>query len=244
MNVKTSKARLVTSLTVISVTLGLMIALQYKSTQKINEEAGWYSSNKDVQQATEKLAEIQKGNKELEERLNQLNKQMVGLQEQAAKSDSSDIKGQLATARIFAGISPVKGPGITVTIDDSKRDSKSENPVTHDTDVMQIVNELFLSGAEAVAVNGERISSATGILCVGPTVRINERLMTPPYTIEAIGDSTTLITGLTMRGGIIDVLKSQDRSLQVQGPKQVQSIKMKGYSGDSSKLTSNSTTAN
>jgi uncharacterized protein YlxW (UPF0749 family) len=218
-----------------------MMAVQYKSTQKINDQSGWYSSNKDVQQATSKLADIQKGNKDLEERLNQLNKQIVGLQEQAAKSDTSNIKGQLATSRIFAGTSPVKGPGITLTIDDSKRDTKSPNPVTHDTDVMQIVNELFLSGAEAVSVNGERISSATGILCVGPTVRINDRLMTPPYKIEAIGQPSTLITGLTMRGGIIDVLKSQKRSLQVQGPKESQLITMKGYSGDSSKLTSNAT---
>lgn len=231
-----TNSRLIISLTVISVTLGIMMSVQYKNTQRINEASGLNATNKDVQQASAKLADIQKSNKNLENQLNELNKKMVGLQQQA--SANSDISSQLAQARILAGTSPVKGPGIVITIDDSKRDSRASNPVTHDTDVMRVVNELFLSGAEAVSINGERIASATGVLCVGPTVRINDRLMTPPYKIEAIGDPATLIKGLTLPGGIIDLFKAQDRMLQVQGPKEVSLIKMKGYSGDPSKLSS------
>lgn len=233
-----TNTRLIISLTVISVTLGIMMAVQYKNTQRINNDSGWNATNKDVQQANIKLAEIQKSNKELENTLNELNKKLVGLEQQAAKYDTSDLSQQLSEARILAGTSPIKGPGVMLSIDDSKKDSRASNPVTHDTDVLKIVNEMFLSGAEAVSVNGERIASVTGILCVGPTVRVNDRLMTPPYKIEAIGDPATLIKGLTMSGGIIDVLKSQDRMLQIQGPKEVSLIKMKGFSGDPGKLSS------
>lgn len=233
-----ANVRLIVSLTVISITLGIMMAVQYKNTQRINSDSGWNVTNKDVQQANVKLAEIQKSNKELENQLNEMNKKLVGLEQQAAKYDTSDISKQLSEARILAGTSPIKGPGIVLTIDDSKKDSKASNPITHDTDVLKIVNELFLSGAEAVSVNGERISSATGILCVGPTVRVNDRLMTPPYKIEAIGHPATLITGLTMKYGIIETLKSHDRMLQIQGPKEVPLIKMKGFSGDPAKLSS------
>ncbi|WP_018132749.1 DUF881 domain-containing protein [Effusibacillus pohliae] len=233
-----AKNRLIVSLTVISVTLGFMMAVQYKSTQKINEQVGWGSSNKEVLQAKEKLAAVQKENKDLENHLNELNKQLVALEQEAARHDTSDIQKQLAEVRILAGTSPVKGPGIVLTIDDSKKE-KSPNPITHDTDVMRIVNELFLTGAEAVSINGERVASASGILCVGPTVRVNDRLLTPPYKIEAIGDPATLIKGLTLRGGIMDVLQLKERGLQVQGPKEVAMIQMKGYSGDQTKLSSN-----
>ncbi|MFC4770209.1 DUF881 domain-containing protein [Effusibacillus consociatus] len=235
-----AKTKLTVSLTVISLTLGLMMAVQYKNTQKINEQVSWGVSSKDVQQAKEKLAAIQQQNKALENQLNELNKKVVAIEQEAAKYDTTDIQQQLERARILAGTSPVKGPGIVLTIDDSKKATSSPNPVTHDTDVMRIVNEIFLAGAEAVSINGERIGSATGILCVGPTVRVNDRLLTPPYKIEAIGDPATLITGLTFRGGILDELRGKDRALQVQGPKEVALIQMKGYSGDPNKLSSNS----
>lgn len=234
-----AKNRLILTLTVISVTLGFMMAVQYKSTQKINDRFGWNSSNKDVQQANEKLAAIQKENKELENQLNELNKQVVALEQEAAKYDPSDIQNLLGKTRILAGTTPVKGPGIVLVIDDSKKGTKSSNPITHDTDIMRLVNEIFLSGAEAVSINGERVASASGIFCVGPTVRVNDRLLTAPYKIEAIGDPTTLTNGLTFPGGMLDLLK--ERSLQIQGPKEVATIKMKGYSGDPNKLTYNFT---
>ncbi|GAX91002.1 DUF881 domain-containing protein [Effusibacillus lacus] len=234
-----SKTRLILTLTIISITLGFMMAVQYKHTQTVNEQVSWNVSNRDVLEAKEKLVAIQKQNKELENHLNELNKQILALEQEASKYDTSDIQNSLEKARILAGTSPVKGPGIVLTIDDSKRGSKSSDPVTHDTDVMRLVNEIFLSGAEAVSVNGERIGSVTGIMCVGPTVRINDRLLTPPYKIEAIGDPSTLIKGLTMQGGMLDELRSMDRLLQIQGPKEVDLIRMKGYSGDPEKLSSN-----
>ncbi|BCJ86069.1 DUF881 domain-containing protein [Effusibacillus dendaii] len=227
---KTDKTRLALTWLTISATLGFMIALQYKSTQQINDVAGWNSSNKDVQQATDKLTAIQKENKALEQQLNDLNKQIVSYEQEASKYDTSDIKNQLSNARILAGTTPVEGPGIVLTVDDN-RSAKSSNPVTHDTDVMRLVNELFLSGAEVVSINGERVGVASGIMCVGPTVRVNDRLLTAPYKIEAIGDPATLIKGLTFPGGMLDVLSSKDRGLQIQGPKEMQKIKISGNAG-------------
>lgn len=237
--VNAAKTRLMVTLTVISVTLGFMMAVQYQNTQKINQQVSWGASNKDVIDAKEKLAAIQKLNKDLENQLNEVNKKVVAVEQEASRYDTSDIQNELTNARILAGTSPVKGPGIVLTIDDSKN-AKSLDPVTHDADVLRLVNELFISGAEAVSINGERIGSATGILCVGPTVKVNDRLLTAPYKIEAIGDPSTLIKGLTFPGGMLEYLKGKERALQIQGPKAVDTIEMKGYSGDPAKLSSNS----
>jgi uncharacterized protein YlxW (UPF0749 family) len=235
--VNPTKTKLMVTLTVISVTLGFMMAVQYKNTQNINNQVSRGISNKDVLETKEKLAALQKENKNLENKLNELNKQVVAIENEAAKYDTWDTQHQLEKARILAGTTPVKGPGIVLTLDDSKKGSKSVDPITHDTDVQQIVNELFLSGAEAVSINGERVSSAYGIFCVGPTVKVNDRLLAPPFKIEAIGEPATLIKGLTLPYGILDTLKGKDRALQVQGPKQVDVIHMNGYSGDLSKLS-------
>ena len=69
------------------------------------------------------------------------------------------------------------------------------------------LNELCAAGAEAVSINSERIVSTSSIRCVGNTILVNNKRCAPPFEIKAIGDSSTLESGLNIRGGVIDVLR-------------------------------------
>ncbi len=104
------------------------------------------------------------------------------------------------TLRMEAGLVPVQGPGLRVTIsDNSQPPQNATNPgnyIVHDYDLRVIVNALWAGGAEAIAINGERLTVISAIRCVGTTVLVNSKRVTSPFVIEAIGESERLMAAL------------------------------------------------
>jgi len=90
-----------------------------------------------------------------------------------------------------AGIGTVTGPGIKAVIDDAK-DADAKEGRLLDVDLQQLVNGLWTSGAEAVSVNGHRITSLTAIRGAGSAITVDYSSLTPPYTVLAIGDTATM----------------------------------------------------
>ncbi|WP_432557532.1 DUF881 domain-containing protein [Granulicoccus sp. GXG6511] len=110
-------------------------------------------------------------------------------------ADSEDAR--LAQAEIErlapgAGEIPVIGPGLVIVVDDAPavRDDKLNRVL--DKDLQMMVNALWFAGAEAVAINGHRVSGLTAIRSAGDAVTVNYRSLTRPYRVEAIGDPQTL----------------------------------------------------
>ncbi len=113
-------------------------------------------------------------------------------------------------ALLVAGTSEVEGPGIKVTLNDSAKVINPEiNPnvlLIHDEDILSVINELFVSGAEAISINGQRIISTSYVRCVGPVVNINGTRLSAPFIVSAIGDPQTLESALKIPGGVVDNL--------------------------------------
>ena len=113
--------------------------------------------------------------------------------------------------KVKAGLTALKGPGVLVTVDDSKVQTKpGQNPnlyIIHDDDLLRLLNELKAAGAEALAINQERLLDISEVRCAGPTVSVNNTRFTPPYEIRAIGNPKTLESALRLRGGIVETLK-------------------------------------
>jgi len=98
---------------------------------------------------------------------------------------------QLQDSNMNAGLIPVAGPGIRITLNDAQKKGVSDDPqnyVIHEAYIRLLVNILWSGGAEAIAVNGQRIMGSTEIFCSGPYIQINGTRQVPPYIIEAIGD--------------------------------------------------------
>lgn len=149
----------------------------------------------------------------------ELNKKVEEYRAASAKNDDTVriMKEELDEANILAGISKVKGKGITVLLDDTtaieeiNETSGYYNPnvyVIHDTDIISVINELAAAGAEAFSVNGQRIIATTSIRCVGPVIQINGINLSAPYTVSAIGEPITLKGALRLRGGIVSEMQS------------------------------------
>jgi uncharacterized protein YlxW (UPF0749 family) len=93
-----------------------------------------------------------------------------------------------------AGLSAVTGPGLVITLNDSKlgvapSGGNVNDLVIHSQDVQAVVNALWRSGAEAISINGQRLVSTSAVLCVGNTLLLNGTVHSPPYVVSAIGAS-------------------------------------------------------
>lgn len=94
---------------------------------------------------------------------------------------------------IAAGRVPVSGPGIVLDLDDAQSATHGAEPArVTDQDLRRLVNGLWLSGAEAIAVNGHRITARTAIRQAGSAITVDYRSLTHPYRVEAIGDPRQL----------------------------------------------------
>jgi uncharacterized protein YlxW (UPF0749 family) len=103
----------------------------------------------------------------------------------------TDLNNRLDVARLASGLVAVHGPGVAVEIADSKRVvPPGENPqnfIVLVDDLRDIVTALWASGAEAIAINGERLVATSSIYGVGASVLVNTSFLSPPFRIEAIG---------------------------------------------------------
>ena len=139
--------------------------------------------------------------------------------EQAVPSNNSKLtvlSQDLQHANFLAGFTAVSGPGVVVTLNDSKMRVPDaplivENAgIIHDSDINGVINELKAAGAEALSINKQRVVGLTAARCAGPTVYVNNIPQTPPYVIRAIGDADTLNTALRLPYGIYDTLSKID----------------------------------
>lgn len=102
----------------------------------------------------------------------------------------------VAAAAANAGTIAVTGPGIVVTLTDSTRPAAGDEPArVFDTDIQHVVNALWGAGAEAIAINGHRMSAGTAIRSAGEAILVDLKPLVSPYEIEAIGDPDGLRTG-------------------------------------------------
>lgn len=120
------------------------------------------------------------------------------------QSASTLANQQVQDAKMNAGLVALTGPGLRITLDDSKRAAKEqEDPMLfliHEQYIREIFNALWNGGAEAIAVNGQRVTTNTEVFCLGSYIQINGTSQMPPYVIEAIGDTNTLSAALSFYG--------------------------------------------
>ncbi|MGJ9422257.1 DUF881 domain-containing protein [Aeromicrobium sp. CF3.5] len=112
-----------------------------------------------------------------------------------------DLRADIEDLEPVTGLTPVSGPGIRVSLTDAPRGAGRPglDPnvlVVHEQDIQAYVNALWAGGAEAISLQGQRLISTTGIKCVGNTVLLEGVPYSPPYVIEAVGDTTGMMEAI------------------------------------------------
>lgn len=121
------------------------------------------------------------------------------------QKNSELLSEELAETEKYLGYTDVKGEGLTITLVDT--DYKQ----VQSSDILLLVNELRLAGAEAISINDERVVSTTEIANVDTRfVIVNGKRVVAPFTVKAIGDKKYLESAISIKGGYIDEIKAKE----------------------------------
>jgi uncharacterized protein YlxW (UPF0749 family) len=179
---------------IVAMVLGMLLVFQLRTewkiravlpTRQINELAKLFSNQKrQLEKYEQEIADLRKQLRDYDR-----DREMVRL-------------------KMAAGLVPLSGKGVRVTLSDSDKKLKDyEDPVfyiVHYDQLELLVNELWAAGAEAITVNNYRLVSTSGFSCAGTTILIDTKRLAPPYTIEAIGAPDNLKNALMMPGGFVE----------------------------------------
>ncbi|MFJ8584031.1 DUF881 domain-containing protein [Streptomyces sp. NPDC093595] len=138
----------------------------------------------------------------LEEKIEALRAEVGERQREALQEHGGD-QGELVA--LLSGATEVRGPGVRLVVDDAKdteqggdgpRESSgfSDTGRVRDRDMQRVVNGLWQSGAEAVAINGQRLTALSAIRAAGDAILVDNKPLVPPYTVLAVGDGKKLST--------------------------------------------------
>ena len=136
------------------------------------------------------------------QRVADLRRELNSLTDAVSDAEVAELQQTRDELALAAGLRPVEGPGVEITLDDAPRDRpvpegvSGDLLVVHQEDVQAVVNALWAGGAEAMMLMDQRVISTSAVRCVGSTLRLQGRVYSPPYTIRAIGDSGRLLESL------------------------------------------------
>ena len=183
---------------VLCIMLGVLISLQIKSVN-----GGYlYVPLKTIHDY--KIA-IRSEEKEIENLRKILNDRKEQVSQYARiKEDGGVIKeamlDELKERQLISGFTDVEGQGIILVVNDATRDlyegEDLNNVLVHDIDILNLINDLKVAGAEAISINGQRLLATSEINCNGHNIRINNQIFAQPFIIRAIGESKTLEAAL------------------------------------------------
>lgn len=184
---KIAKAKIVTTrsfMAILGIAFGFLITAQWRSIpERVSNPVAPYISLKETKNSLyDEQTSLKNEIKDLQANI------------QKTQKDSENIsltKDQLETLKIkkaHAGLTKLNGPGVIINLDDSKGNLTSEDSIVHASDLRDIVNLLWGSGAEAITVNGQRVVINTAIDCIVNTILVNDVRLSVPFRIEAIGN--------------------------------------------------------
>lgn len=104
---------------------------------------------------------------------------------------SRGVLGELEVLALRSGTSAVRGPGVEIVVDDAE-DAESDRHKVLDSDLQKLVNGLWHAGAEAISINGQRLTNLSAIRHAGSAITVNFTSLDRPYRVLAIGDQDTL----------------------------------------------------
>ena len=119
------------------------------------------------------------------------------------------LEDEVKEAESYLGYTDVQGQGIIVTL----KDTDMYNIENYE--LLKLVNELNIAGAEAISINDQRVISSTDITLVNNRIiLVNTKKVSGPYIVKAIGDKKYFESALTIKGGYIDEVKASGRDIE------------------------------
>ena len=165
----------------------------------------------------QELSEEQRIQKDLQAKL-------TAIEESSKTSTGTRIamEEELQRNRSLLGYAPLEGPGIRIELQDGlPKEGETEGSIDswlriiHNEDMLKLINELKLSGAEALAINGERITATSEIYCSWAFISINGKNLPAPFVLQVVGDPAGLAAYGEMEFSQLRIMRNRGISVNV-----------------------------
>jgi uncharacterized protein YlxW (UPF0749 family) len=215
------------SMLLAALVLGLLVSLRWSADATYSESS--------LGQVSRTIRQLELEQEDLKQSVGRLRQKLNSRQQDSAASTVrlEELRRELAKQKMRAGLVDVRGPGVRVILNDASQGSTGDASelLVHDFDLRDVIGVMWLAGAEAVSVNGERIVSSTSVYCVGSTIMVNDTRLSPPYEVSAIGDPVRLLDTFWNPGYLAELkMRSKRLGLQFE-PIGVESLTVPAYRG-------------
>lgn len=182
---------------------GLVLAAIVVTVGAAQTKASAPTAAKERQKLIDRVQSETKDADALQKSVDSLRETVSAAQRAALRQHGGDGNGLL---ELLAAATPVHGPGVKLVVDDAREASQggssgprsssgfSDTGRVRDRDMQRVVNGLWACGAEAISVNGERLTELSAIRAAGDAILVDNKPLAPPYTVLAIGDGKRLST--------------------------------------------------
>ena len=184
---------------VIAAVVGFLLVGQARGQQRFSQRLQAESEG----DLTRILASLNATSDQQKDEIATLKLQLQAFKDSSQRDTASDRAAlqQLSDLAVLAGTVPVHGPGVVVTITDPS------SSLAYDS-LIDVVEELRDAGAEAISINQRRVSARTAFAEAGGAITVDGSALDAPYVVTAIGQSSTLESGLEIPGGAVDSLSA------------------------------------
>ena len=190
--------------------LGLVVGVQWQTQATRSPISSRYSAD-----LAESATAMQREQDQLKDQVAGLRSRLDAIQAQAATVDdrTASLTKRIDDLRQVSGLTALSGSGVVVTLDDGRLSASAprrsiELAIVHSQDITDVFNAAWQAGAVGIAVNGERITSATA--CVGSTIQVNGRLMSPPFVVSILGPSDQMLRALSGADALRDLKRRSE----------------------------------
>lgn len=198
--------------TLISMLVTYGISMQIKT---VNNNGTTVNLTAEQSRLKSEILKINEKYNNLTEEIEILEKELEKERENSTKNNSTlaNLEESIKQKNTLLGLAEVTGTGVKIVLNDGTVPTNNflvnaSDLLVHDGDLIQVVNELFNSDAEAISINGQRIVGTTAIECDGNIIKINGFKIGAPFEILAIGYPEYL-AGIGRVGGYLERLESR-----------------------------------
>ena len=186
------------------------IFIQIKTVQSITNDEG--ISLNDNAELKDEVLKWRQAYKNVYAQLESIEERLEQARTEAATNSGYDknIENQIKKNNELLGLTEIKGQGVIIYLDENRDVNAREvldisSYLVHEGDLLNIINELYNAGADAISINGKRIINTSSILCDGNIIRINDEIVGVPIEIKAICHPQS-IYNLRRPGGYLSLM--------------------------------------
>jgi len=211
----------------VGLAIGLLFALQFRTPPRSNSPVSSLSALEEARDV------LNKDQIELKSKITADNQELARFNDEVKKNTkaSTNLVDSVEELRKKAGLTEIKDKGLVITLADSQTGETTLDSIVHASDIRDVINVLWQSGANAISVNDQRIVSTSSIDSIVNTILINNTKLTNPFVIKVAGNPDKIKKGLDQSQNLTDLLRRQKLNNLIFNVEKTFEVSVSAYQG-------------